>query len=171
MADKMEGSMAAPQQQDRSEGDGRQSSEVGNQSLRGVAGGRRSSSGVTAGRGGRGPTVERSNGSRNLRKDLRDFASARPGGWSHDDWLFFLETLKDRGHDIRDRDEIGLMLEKERLDLGLSRVRGMGPQRRQALVERYGTTWNLRNADVDEIAAIAKIPHSLAEAVKAQLAT
>ena len=115
--------------------------------------------------------ADRPNGSRNLRKDLRDFAAARPQGWSHDDWLNFLESLKDRGHDIRDRDAIGIALEKERLDLALSRTRGMGPQRRQSLVERYGSIWSLRNADVDEIAATARIPRNLAESVKAELAT
>jgi hypothetical protein len=104
-----------------------------------------------------------------LRKDLRDFASGRPRGWGHDDWIRFLEDLQARGHDIRDREAIGIALEKERLDVALTPVRGMGPQRRAALVERYGTVWNLRNAPVDEIAQTAKLPRDLAERVKVEL--
>lgn len=101
-----------------------------------------------------------------LRTDLRDFAAGRPQGWSHDDWLAFLEWLQGRGHNVEDRDVVGRMLEAERLDLALAPVRGMGPQRRTALVERFGTIWNLRNADADEIASVARIPRELADRVK-----
>lgn len=105
----------------------------------------------------------------NLKKDLRDFASGRPEGWNHEDWLDFLESLKNRGHDIRDREAIGVALEKERLDLALSKVKGVGPQRRKALVERYGTIWDLRNADPDEIAHHGNIPRTLADRVKQEM--
>ena len=50
-----------------------------------------------------------------LHDEIRDFASARPGGWDHDDWLTFLEHLRDRGHDTSDAAEIGSLLERERL--------------------------------------------------------
>jgi hypothetical protein len=116
---------------------------------------------------GTGANVER--GRVDLRKDLRDFASGRPQGWGHDDWIRFLEDLQSRGHDIRDREAIGIALEKERLDVALTPLRGMGPQRRAALVERYGTIWNLRNAPVAEIAQTARVPTDLAERVKAEL--
>ena len=105
----------------------------------------------------------------NLKKDLRDFASGRPEGWNHEDWLDFLENLRDRGHDIRDREAIGVALEKERLDVALSRVKGVGPQRRAALVDRYGTIWDLRNAEADEIARHGNIPLPLAEKVKQEM--
>ena len=106
---------------------------------------------------------------RDLRADLRDFAAGRPQGWGHDDWLNFLESLRGRGHDVRDHDAIGIALEKERLDVALSQVKGIGAQRRQALVDRFGTLWALRNADVDEIARLANIPRNVAERVKADL--
>lgn len=61
---------------------------------------------------------------------------------------------------------MGLLLEKERLNLALEPVHGLGPQRRGALVNRYATVWNLRNADVDEIARVAKISRGLAEQAK-----
>jgi excinuclease UvrABC nuclease subunit len=101
-----------------------------------------------------------------LSKDLRDFASGRPEGWNHDDWLAFLESLQSRGHNIEDREAIGLALERERLDLALSGVKGVGPQRKKALIERYGNVWNLRNADPAEIAAVGNLPRPLAEQVK-----
>lgn len=102
-----------------------------------------------------------------LRKDLRDFASARPQGWDHNDWLQFLEALQERGHNINDRDLIGMALEKERLDLALSGVKGVGPRRRAALVERYGNLWSLRNANPEEIAAVAGVKRDLAEEILA----
>jgi hypothetical protein len=102
-----------------------------------------------------------------LRRDLREFASARPSGWEHEDWLNFLETLQQRGHNVNDRDMIGRALERERLDLALSGVKGVGPQRRQALIEAFGTVWNVRNAEVERIAEVAKVPRTLAEQIKA----
>ncbi len=122
------------------------------------------------GRGGRSESgVRGTPRGRDLRRDLREFASARPQGWGHDDWLNFLESLKERGHNINDREAIGVALERERLALRLEQVRGVGPQRRQALVERFGNVWSLRNADSREIAAAAGMPVSLAEQVKASV--
>src|SRR5690606_33332913 len=74
----------------------------------GVAGGQPPKTGRGAGR-------SRSASKLDLQKDLREFASARPSGWSHGDWLTFLEGLSERGHNVADRDAIGLALEKERL--------------------------------------------------------
>jgi excinuclease ABC subunit C len=104
-----------------------------------------------------------------LKKDLRDFASGRPQGWGHEDWLNFLENLKERGHNIGDREAIGMALEKERLDLALSDVKGVGPQRRKALVERFGTVWSLRNADPEDIASVGGLPQNLAVQIKSAM--
>lgn len=104
-----------------------------------------------------------------LRKDLRDFAAGRPQGWGHDDWLKFLESLKSRGHNINDQEAIGLALERERLDVALGSIKGLGPQRRQALVDRYGTLWALRGADASEIARSGNLPADLAQRVKSEL--
>lgn len=103
-----------------------------------------------------------------LKKDLRGFASARPEGWDHEDWIAFLESLQGRGHDIRDRDAIGLALERERLDLAVGKVKGVGPRRREALVDHYGNLWNLRNADPDEIATIAGVKREVAEKIRGE---
>ncbi|HEX8697074.1 MAG TPA: helix-hairpin-helix domain-containing protein [Longimicrobium sp.] len=101
-----------------------------------------------------------------LRADLRDFASARPEGWGHDDWVGFLEHLRGRGHDTSDADAIGLQLERERLAVVLERVQGMGPRRVQAVVERFDTYWSLARADVDQIAAVPGMNLALAEKVR-----
>jgi hypothetical protein len=100
-----------------------------------------------------------------LRSDLREFASARPSGWEHDDWLAFLEALKERGHDTSEPERIGLELERERLAVVLSAIPGIGPRRADALVARFDTLWSMRRAGVDEVAGAAGIPRSLAERV------
>ena len=125
--------------------------------------------GVAAG-GIQDPTTGRSrSGTPNLQKQLRDFASARPQGWGHDDWLNFLSSLEQSGHNIADRESIGLALERERLDLALSKVKGVGPQKRQALIERFGNLWSLRHADASEIASVAGMPRSLADELKSRI--
>lgn len=104
-----------------------------------------------------------------LKKDLREFASARPQGWNHDDWLSFLESLEHRGHNISDREAIGVALEKERLHLALTGLKGIGPQKRQSLIEYYGNLWQLRHADPDEIARVGNLPRKDAERIKTDL--
>jgi hypothetical protein len=99
-----------------------------------------------------------------LKADLRDFASARPSGWGHDDWLGFLDHLRSRGHDTSDDQEVGRQLEAERLAVVLERVDGLGPKRVQALVSRFGTLWSLREAGVDELTR-AGLPRAQAEKV------
>ncbi|HET7322637.1 MAG TPA: hypothetical protein VFI96_09100 [Longimicrobiaceae bacterium] len=101
-----------------------------------------------------------------LKRELRDFASARPDGWNHQDWLNFLEELRARGHNINDREEIGRLLERERLGLALEKVKGMGPQRISRLAARFGQLWRLREASTDEVAEAGNLPRSLAERVK-----
>lgn len=121
----------------------------------------RSGRGSRSGRsGGRG----KSNGP-DLRKDLREFASARPDGWGHDDWLRFLEDLRERGHNVNDRDQVGLMLERERLTLALENVPGVGPRRVQNIVEKFGYMWRLREASAEDISREAGVPRQIAEKV------
>ncbi|HEY0035397.1 MAG TPA: hypothetical protein VGB66_01855, partial [Longimicrobium sp.] len=50
-----------------------------------------------------------------LQADLRAFAIARPSGWNHEDWLGFLDFLREKGHDLSAPEEIGSRLERERL--------------------------------------------------------
>jgi len=112
------------------------------------------------------PAAARAANPARLQRELRDFASARPQGWGHEDWINFLEGLQARGYNIQDRDAIGSALEKERLDLALSAIRGLGPQRRRALVERFEHLWTFRNANPAEIAETARIPLDLAAAAR-----
>ena len=104
-------------------------------------------------------------GAPDLRKDLRDFAGARPDGWGHEDWLKFLEDLQARGHNINDRDAIGSMLERERLALALERIPGVGPQRVRSIADRYGYLWRLRETDADQLSREANVPKNVAEKV------
>jgi hypothetical protein len=125
---------------------------------------RRGTSGGSAGttRGAKGRS---SRSSADLKKDLRDFAGSRPDGWSHDDWLQFLDDLQSRGHNVNDRDAIGSMLERERLSLALERIPGVGPQRVKSIAEKYGYLWRLRETDADQLSREANVPRSVAEKV------
>lgn len=105
-----------------------------------------------------------------LRADLRAFASGRPQGWDHKDWLAFLEHLRERGHETSDAEAIGKALERERLAVVLETVQGMGPRRVDSLVERFQTLWSLRHASVDQIATTPGMNLSLAEKVRQALA-
>ena len=105
----------------------------------------------------------------NLRADLREFASARPGGWNHDDWIGFLDHLRGRGHDVSDSDGVGIQLERERLAHRLEQVPGMGAKRVDTIVDRYHTLYSARHADVDELAGLPGMNRALAERVKQQL--
>ena len=104
-----------------------------------------------------------------LRADLRAFIQAQPGGWGHDDWIAFLDHLRERGHDTSDAEAIGQALERERLAATLERIQGMGPRRVQAVVDRYDTLYSACRAGVDEIAALPGMNRSLAEKVRQAL--
>lgn len=105
-----------------------------------------------------------------LQKDLRDFAAARPQGWSHEDWLNFLEYLKGRGHDTAESDRIGARLERERIAVALEGVEGLGPKRLDALQQRFGNLWHLKNATAEQIAELPSINRGLAERISERLA-
>jgi excinuclease ABC subunit C len=51
----------------------------------------------------------------------------------------------------------------------LDAVPGVGPKRRTALLRSFGTLQKLRQATIDEIAAVPGIPLQVAEAVKERL--
>lgn len=131
---------------------------TGNGRARESSGGSKGGTGGTSRGGARKRTPD-------LKKDLRDFAVARPDGWSHDDWLRFLDDLQSRGHNINDRDAIGSMLERERLAIALERIPGVGPQRVKSIAEKYGYLWRLRETDADQLSREANVPKGVAEKV------
>ncbi|HEY0024954.1 MAG TPA: hypothetical protein VGB24_18715 [Longimicrobium sp.] len=103
-----------------------------------------------------------------LQADLRAFAIARPGGWNHEDWLGFLDSLRQKGHDLSAPEEIGSRLERERLGVVLSGIQGIGPKRVDALVNRFHTLYSARHASVEEFAG-AGLPRADAERVLREL--
>jgi hypothetical protein len=124
--------------------------------------------GATGKRGAARKTSAKAEGPE-LQQDLREFASARPQGWNHEDWLNFLEYLKGRGHDTGDADEIGRRLERERIAVALKGVEGLGPRRLEALEQRFGSLWHIRQASVEAIAALPSINRTLAQQIRERL--
>jgi len=101
----------------------------------------------------------------NLLPQLRAFVQSHPHGWSHDEWLGLLYHLAQNGIDTHDEGHIGLALERERLlhTLGNLEIKGLGPKRREALANRFGSLWGLMEASPEEIADVPGIQRSLAE--------
>lgn len=115
----------------------------------------------------RKPTAEaRTASEAGLRRDLREFVQAHPGGWGHNEWIGLVNLLKDRGHDTSDTDAVGMALERERLTIVLERVPGLGPRRVQAIADRYPRVWNVMQAGAEEIAMAANLPRAVAQRVK-----
>jgi hypothetical protein len=111
-------------------------------------------------------TPQRKRTQNDLRKELRQFVADHPQGWGHDDWLSLIETLRVRGHSADDSEQIGDLLERERLMMTLEHVAGVGPHRMRMLADHYGTLWGLRHADPLELAQAIKVPRTLAESIK-----
>ena len=106
-------------------------------------------------------------GSQDLLRELRSFLLDHPHGWSHDEWLGLLYHLSQKGIDTDDEKGIGLVLERERLThtLGNLSIKGLGPKRREALADRFGSLWNLMEASPEEIAQVPGVPRSLADQI------
>jgi hypothetical protein len=104
-----------------------------------------------------------------MEQHIRAFVEAHPEGWGHEEWLGLLADLEAAGVDVSNPDAIGYELENERLAAELKRqgVQGLGPKRIEAVVDRFGTLWNLQHADAEEVAEIKTIPGALAERVVA----
>ena len=101
-----------------------------------------------------------------MKERLKKFVESHPDGWNHDDWLGLLSELQSGGKDVKP-DAVGVQLEKTRLAWVLDQrgVPGLGPKRRAALVDRFGTLGQLKSASVDEIAEVPSINKALAEKV------
>lgn len=102
-----------------------------------------------------------------FRVRLREFVEDHPDGWSHHDWLGLLAQLTDEGVDTSDPDHIGSTLERERMAAVLERapVKGLGPKRREALAQRFGSVWQLQHATVEDITALPSFHKGLAQAL------
>ena len=102
---------------------------------------------------------------------LQAFVEEHPFGWSHEDWLQLLGSLEAAGADVSDPEALGYTLERTRLGLVLheNKVKGLGPKRIEAIVERFGTLWNASHATAADFAEIPTIPKGLAEKLETTL--
>jgi len=106
-----------------------------------------------------------------MRQALRSFVADHRDGWGHGHWESLLQHLKRGGFDTARPDDIGRELERERVRVILEGVgiRGLGPKRREAVVDEFGSLWDLKHASVDELTERSEIPRSLAERLHAAL--
>ena len=82
--------------------------------------------------------------------------------------LRVLQVLRDEAH----RFAVGYhrkLRGKRTLSSGLDKVPGIGPKRRQALLQEFGSIRRLRQAHVDEIAGVKGFSPKLAEQLKSHL--
>ena len=89
--------------------------------------------------------------------DLREFINSHPAGWTHEDWVGLLAELRRSGHST-DPDEVGRLLELERLVARLKAVPGVDEEHVRRITERYITIWELRDSDDETVSLLAKIP-------------
>ncbi|MCO5180995.1 MAG: excinuclease ABC subunit UvrC [Candidatus Promineofilum sp.] len=83
--------------------------------------------------------------------------------------LYLVQRVRDEAHRFANESH-----RKQRSKVGvasiLDSIPGVGPKRRQVLLMRFGSLEGLRQASVDEIAAVPGIPFDVAEDIKAHLA-
>jgi len=106
-----------------------------------------------------------------LETAITEFVGAHPNGWSHWEWEQFLASLSARKVKVSNADEVGALLEAERLRRALqgAGVAGLGPRRVEALVQRFGSVANLRSAGPDQLGAIPTVPRRMLEETVARL--
>lgn len=102
---------------------------------------------------------------------LEEFVAAHPEGWNHEEWLGLLADLEGAGMDVSEHEEVGVRLERLRLETDLKRrsVPGLGPKRCEALAKRFGSLWRLKSASVEEVARVPSMNRPLAEKVLSAL--
>lgn len=107
-----------------------------------------------------------------LEEQLKDFADRHIHGWGHDDWNHLVHELTSAGHDVSDRDTLGLRLERAHILATLERLdlKGIGAKRRERIADGFPTLWRLRQATVDELAEVPTIHRGLAEQLHDALA-
>ena len=82
--------------------------------------------------------------------------------------LFLVQRVRDEAHRFANEGH-----RKRRSKAGvasiLDDIHGVGPKRRKALLETFGSLDGIRKAAVEEVAAVPGIPYEVAEAVKARI--
>jgi hypothetical protein len=102
-----------------------------------------------------------------VKTHLEAFVARHPDGWNHNDWLALLAELEAAGVQVAEPGAVGRELERTRLMFELERrgITGLGPKRRAAIVDQFGTLSMLRSASVEDVAQVTSVPRGLAEQV------
>jgi excinuclease ABC subunit C len=86
----------------------------------------------------------------------------------HSQALYLVQRIRDEAHrfaitfnrDLRRKTGVASQLDS---------IPGVGPRRRQALLKQFGSVQNIRQADVEAIAAVPGLNRKLAEVIKSSL--
>ncbi len=83
--------------------------------------------------------------------------------------LYLVQRVRDEAHRFANE---GHRIRRAKVGVAsiLDSVPGVGPRRRQVLLKRFGSLEALRDASIEEIAAVPGIPHEVAEQIKSHLA-
>ncbi len=99
------------------------------------------------------------------------FMPGRPGGIRLDDrseGLYLVQRVRDEAHRFANEGH-----RKRRSKVGvasiLDDISGVGPKRRRILLEQFGSLDGIRQATVEEIAAVPGVPYPVAQSIKASL--
>ncbi|MGH2538839.1 MAG: excinuclease ABC subunit UvrC [Candidatus Promineifilaceae bacterium] len=83
--------------------------------------------------------------------------------------LYLVQRVRDEAHRFANEGH-----RKQRAKVGvasiLDNIPGVGPKRRRALMDQFGSLEGLRHASLEEVAAVPGIPFQVAQAIKAYLA-
>lgn len=96
---------------------------------------------------------------------LRAFVSHHPDGWHHGNWERLVGELRSQELlKAGEEEEVGKELERERVRQMLESlsITGLGPKRREAVVEQFGHMWHLRHASPEDLASVPGVTKRIA---------
>jgi len=114
---------------------------------------------------GRAVSAARKGGSRQV--DEQVFIPGRKNAVrmaQHSTAMHLLQRIRDEAHRFAVTYHRRLR-KKHAIKSELAAISGIGPRRQQALLKRFGSVARIRDADIDEIAAVPGIPRSIAERI------
>ena len=111
--------------------------------------------------------------SNEMAREILAFLESHPDGWGDEDWFGFLRHLGASGLDTSDPDDIGLVLERARVQtvLKAAGVKGLGPKRIESIATEFSFLPQLKDTHPDEVATRTGVPRKFVHEALAKIAT